>query len=256
MTHAAVLAVFLFALGAAAQDAPPPAGETPPAAETEAGDPEALLALKEGVEFSKAKSYRFKATLDVEVGGAPMMSLEVAGVHVKPWLHVRTDLMGRAFEAWSDGTSTFSREADGEWKPGGAVMRGALALDVLASAVTSATFDAKEVTVGSHVCRVLRAQADADALRRGLGGGRGGQGEVKSSSLKFYLDKDDGRLRKVKLTMTADATIQGAEAEIEILLEQRYTYSKSLTLELPEEVRKLLEEGPGPGDSEGEGSGK
>lgn len=233
------------------------------------GDPEALKALQAGSEFSMKKKFTFKGSLDVEVAGSSMFAIEMKGEHAGKWTHVATEAMGRAMEAYTDGETTLTLDSEtGEWRVQGAGgqgggrggrggrggMRGGLNMDQIVKVVKSAKFDG-EAKVGSHVCRVVRGQADADALRKIMGGGRmGGGGEVKKSSLKFYVDKEDGRLRRIKLTMDAETNMGGqGPMDLHITSDYRYTYSKNVKVELPEGAKAALEAKPeAPKEGEGE----
>ncbi len=247
----------------------PPTEPTEPAKE-DPGDPEALKALQAGAEFSMKKKFTFKGSLDVEVAGSSMFAVEMKGEHAGKWTHMATEAMGRSMEAYTDGETTLTLDSEtGEWKKQGAGgqggggrggrggrggMRGGLSMDQVVKAVKSAKFDG-EAKVGSHVCRVVRGQADADALRKIMGGGRmGGGGEVKKSSLKFYVDKEDGRLRRIKVTMDAETNMGGqGPMDLHITSDYRYTYSKNVTVELPEGAKAALEEQPeAPKEGEGE----
>ncbi|KAF0245673.1 MAG: hypothetical protein FD180_1393 [Planctomycetota bacterium] len=227
------------------------------------GDPAALKALQDGVDISTKKKYTLKGGLDVEVAGASMFAIELQGEHAGKWTHFKTEVMGNAVEIYTDGETTLSLNAQtGAWEKqtagaggggggggggrggrgGRGGFRGGLGMDQVAKAVKTAKFDG-EAKVGSHVCKVIRAKTDAESIRKLLGGGKMGGGEVKKSSLKFYVDKEDGRLRRMKLTMDALANMQGQGGmELHITSDYRYTYSKGIKVELPEEAKAVLEE--------------
>ncbi len=259
----------LLALQVPAQDAPDTQPKDPAdegAKEAEApGDPAALKALQDGAAYSAKKNYTLKGGLDVEVSGASMFAIELKGEHAGKWTHFATEVMGNAIEIYTDGEVTLSLDAQtGEWKKqtpgaggagggggggrggrggrGGGGFRGGLGMDQVVQVVKSAKFDG-EAKVGSHVCRVIRAKTDVDSIKKLMGGGRMGGGEVKKSSLKFYVDKENGRLRRMKLTMDALANMQGqAGMELHITSDYRYTYSKGIKVELPEGAKAALEE--------------
>ncbi|MCE9583152.1 MAG: hypothetical protein K8T20_11730 [Planctomycetes bacterium] len=239
--------VFALSLGVAAQEPPKP--ETKDPKKSTAADPEALKAVQKGVAQSMKKKYNFKGAMDVEVGGSPMMSIQMTGEHAGKWMHVKTEIMGNPVEAYSDGTTSISKDPrSGEWKKqdgaAGSGVRGGLGMEQVAKAVKSARFDG-EAKVGTHACKVIRAKADVDALRKAMGGGRGAaQGKVTKSSLKFYVDKKDGRLRRIKLTMDAEGDMGGQKMQFKIISSYRYTYRKDVKVELPAEVKALLEEKP------------
>ncbi|MCC6740007.1 MAG: hypothetical protein IT452_13245 [Planctomycetia bacterium] len=257
------LLALTLALPLAAQEpANPPPADPPKTEEGEkpkedAGDPEALKAIREGAELSMKKKFTFKASMDVEVAGAPMMAMEMKGEHAGGWTHMATEVMGNAIEVYSDGKRTVGKDPrTGEWRRqdqgggGRRGLRGGLGMDQIVKVVTSAKFDG-EAKVGSHECRVIRGKADAEAIRGLMGGGRMGGGEVKKSSLKFYVDKKDGRLRRMKLTMDAESNMGGqGPMELHIVSDYRYTYRKELSVEIPEEVKALLEEAPEEGGEE------
>jgi hypothetical protein len=246
--------VFALALGLAAQEPTNPEPKDPPKKDGEQpkkstkADPEALKAVQKGVEMSMKKKYTFKGTMDVEVGGSPMMSIKLDGEHAGDWTHVKTEIMGNAVEGYSDGKVAISKDPKtGEWKKqdsGGPGVRGGLGMEQISKAVKSARFDG-EAKVGKHLCRIIRAKADAEAIRKSMGGGRGAaQGKVTKSSLKFYVDKKDGRLRRIKLTMDAEGNMGGQAMQFKILAGYRYTYGGTVKIELPAEVKALLEGKP------------
>lgn len=217
------------------------------------GDPKALKALQDGVNVSVKKKYTLRGTMEVESNGSPFMTIELNGEHAGKYTHYKTEIMGRPMEVFTDGESTVSLDPQsGEWQlqslPGGGKgrggMRGGLSMDQVVQTVKSAKFDG-EKKVGSHECTVVRAYADVESIRKLLGGGKvGGQGTVKKSSLKFYVDKKDGRLRRMKLSMDASANMGGNAMDITFTSDYRYTYKKDLQIEIPEAAKAALEGKP------------
>lgn len=242
-----VALVFALSLVGAAQEPPKP--ETKDPKKSTSADPQALKAVQEGVAKSMKKKYTFKGSMDVEVGGSPMMAIQLNGEHAGKWMHVKTEIMGNPVEAYSDGTMTIAKDArSGKWQKqegdAGSGVRGGLGMDQVSKAVKSARFDG-EAKVGSHDCKIIRAKVNAEELKKALGGrGAAGQGTVKKSSLKFYVDKKDGRLRRMKLTMDAEGNMGGQKMAFQIIAGYRYTYGKDVKVELPAEVKAVLEEKP------------
>jgi hypothetical protein len=226
------------------------------------GDP--MKALEDGLKLSQEKKYTFTGGFDVEVAGSPMFALEFTGEHADKWTHFTGEMMGNKIDTYTDGTVTIALDPrSGDWrKQDGAGARGAVGMDQIAKAVKSGKWDG-EAKVGSKACRVMKAKADEEELRKLIAGGRGGrggggrggglgQGEVKKSSLKFYLDAGDGRVRKMRFTMTVETNMGGNAMELDLIMDYRYKYSKDVKVELPEEVRALLEEKPEEPKEEGE----
>jgi hypothetical protein len=250
-----------------------------PAAEPEekkddapAGDPEALKAIQDGAAKAMEKKHTYTGAMEVLVGGAPMFSSEVRGRRVAPYTHLSMEMMGQVIETWTNGTDTVSKNSQtGEWEKAGGGgggggrgrgrgMRSSISVESLVKLVKSATFgdDAK---VGSHECRIVKAHVDPDDLKKVLpGGGRGGQGAtVSKSSLRFYIDKDDGRLRRLKLSAEAAVNMQGMAQDIEVAMDYRYKFSSKIELAMPGEVKALFEptdEKPGEDETEKEPEGK
>ncbi|MBI2919500.1 MAG: hypothetical protein HYY18_00280 [Planctomycetes bacterium] len=220
-----------------AEDSPKEEGKT----DEQLGD--AKEAAAAGVAKAQDRSHTFTGMIDVEVGGSPMMNSEMTGTHVKPYTRIAMDMMGRSMEIWSDGTTSVSKNQEGQWQKGGGRGRGgSMKMEDIAKAIKSAKWDG-EAKVGSHECRVIRAKADDEAMKKALGGGRmGGAGEMKKSSVKMYVDKKDGRLRRMKLSMTVEANMGGNPMELDISADYRYKFSSSVKLEMPDEVKALFEE--------------
>lgn len=232
----AVLAAALWA-PVSAEDPPKEEGKT----DGQAGD--AKEAAAAAVAKTQERNHSFTGMIDVEVGGSPMMASEMTGTHVKPYTRISMDMMGRSMEMWSDGTTSVSKNQEGVWQKGGGRGRGGnLRVEDIAKAIKSAKWDG-EAKVGSKPCLVIRAKADDEAMKKALGGGRmGGAGEMKKSSVKLYVDKKDGRLRRMRLSMTVEANMGGNAMELDITADYRYKFSNSLKLEMPDEVKKLFEE--------------
>ena len=232
----AVLAAALWA-PVSAEDPPKEEGKT----DEQLGD--AKEAAAAAVAKAQERNHTFTGMIDVEVGGSPMMSSEMTGTHVKPYTRIAMDMMGRSMEMWSDGTTSVSKNQEGVWEKGGGRGRGGnMKMEDIAKAIKSAKWDG-EAKVGSKECRVIRAKADDEAMKKALGGGRmGGAGEMKKSSVRMYVDKKDGRLRRMKLSMTIEANMGGQAMELDIIADYRYKFSSSVKLEMPDEVKKLFEE--------------
>jgi hypothetical protein len=55
------------------------------------------------------KSYNFKAKLDLEMGGNPMLNTEMKGAHKKPYTKMALEMMGQAMEIYTDGKTTVQK---------------------------------------------------------------------------------------------------------------------------------------------------
>jgi hypothetical protein len=152
-------------------------------------------------------------------------------------------------EIYTDGKVAIQKNPQtGEWqKNEGGQFSGTMSADQVAKIVKSATWEKEEKKVGSKVCRVATAKVDKDEVKKVIAqGGMGGQAKISKSSLKYYIDKEDGRVRRMKLSMTMSVDMggggEGAGMDMDVTMDWRFSYSSKVKVELPEEVKQLLEE--------------
>jgi hypothetical protein len=211
-------------------------------------DPAVKKAISAGIQKLDEKTYSFTAKLDLEMGGSPIVNTEMKGAHKKPYTKMALDMMGQAMEIYTDGkTSVQKNPQSGAWEKSENNMTGGFDPKQLEKVIKSATWDEKESKVGSHVCRVARAKVDRAKVAKLIGkSGMGGQAKISKSSLKFYIDKEDGKVRRMKLSMTMSMDMGGGGGgqggmEVDVTMDQKLTYSSKVEVKIPAEVKALLE---------------
>ncbi|MCE9583153.1 MAG: hypothetical protein K8T20_11735 [Planctomycetes bacterium] len=209
-------------------------------------DPAVKKAIGESMKKLEAKSYNFKAKLDLEMGGNPMLNTEMKGAHKKPYTKMAMEMMGQAIEIYTDGKTTVQKNPQtGAWEKTDNSMTGTFDPKQLEKMIKTAEWDAKDTKVGSHVCKVAKARVDKAKVAKMIAkNGMGGQAKISKSSLKFYIDKKDGKVRRMKLTMTMSVDMgggQGGGMEMQITMDQRLTYTSKVDVKIPAEVKKMLE---------------
>lgn len=227
---------------------------------------EVKKAISAGIAQLDEKSYNFSAKLDLEMGGSPMLNTEMKGSHKKPFTKMEMEMMGQAMEIYTDGKVSVQKNPQtGAWEKSESNMTGGFDPKQLEKVIKSATWDDKETKVGTHVCRVAKATVDKSKVSKLLGkSGMGGEAKVSKSSLRFYIDKESGKVRRMKLSMTMSMDMGGQGGggmELDVTMDQRISYSSKVKVEIPEEVKKLMEGGGNEedekeGDEEEEGSEK
>jgi hypothetical protein len=249
----------------------PVLAEDPP--KTEAKD-DVKKAIVDAMKAAEDKNHEFTAKIDLEMGGNPMLNTEMKGVHEKPWSRMTMEMMGQSMEVYTDGKSAVQKNPQtGEWEMSqGNQMGQTLGADSVSKMVKSAEWEKDEAKVGSKVCRVATAKVDKEEVKRMIAQGGMGGGKIKKASLKFYVDKNDGRIRRMKLSMSLSMNMGGGGGdeggmEMDMTMDTRFVYSSKFKVELPPEVKKMFEEGGNKdphdgdedeeeGDEEEEGSGK
>ncbi len=211
--------------------------------------------ISAGIKLLEEKSYSFTAKLDLEMGGSPMLNTELKGSHKKPYTKMELDMMGQAMEIYTDGKTTVQKNPQsGAWEKTENNMTGGFDPKQLEKVIKSATWDEKESKVGSHVCRVAKAKVDKAKVAKLIGkSGMGGQAKISKSSLRFYIDKEDGKVRRMKLSMTMSMDMGGQGAggmELDVTMDQKITYSSKVEVKIPDEVKNLLEGKAGDGNKE------
>ncbi|KAF0245672.1 MAG: hypothetical protein FD180_1392 [Planctomycetota bacterium] len=208
---------------------------------------EVKKSVSEGIKKLEDKSYNFTAQIDVEMGGSPMLNTEMKGSHKKPYTKMEMDMMGQAIEIYTDGKSSVQKNPQsGAWEKTDNQMTGTIDPKQLEKLIKSATWDKKELKVGSHVCRVANAKVDkAKVAKLFAKSGMGGNAKISKSSLRIYLDKEDGKVRRMKLSMTMSMDMGGGGGgggmELGLTMDQKLSYSSKVEVKIPEEVKNLLE---------------
>ena len=232
----------------------PPKKDDGKKTEAQDGD-EVKKMISAGIQMLDEKSYSSTAKLDLEMGGSPMLNTEMKGSHKKPYTKMELDMMGQAMEIYTDGKTTVQKNPQsGAWEKTENNMTGGFDPKQLEKVIKSAVWDAKEAKVGSHVCRVAKAKVDKAKVAKLIAkSGMGGQAKISKSSLRFYIDKEDGKIRRMKLSMTMSMDMGGQGAggmELDVTMDQKITYSSKVQVKIPDEVKALLEGKTNDGDKE------
>lgn len=254
-----LLVLSLIARPALAED-----GDKP---DTQPKDEDVKQVIIDAMKKAEEKSYSFTGKLDLEAGGNPMLNTEMKGWHVKPYTKITMEMMGQEMETWTDGKAAVQKNPQtGEWEKSQGQNLGATSNpEQMKKMIKSATWDDKDVKVGSHLCKVAVAKVDKEEIKKmfGAGGGAmGGQAKLKKSSLRFYIDPKNNQVYRVKVSMTLEMDMGGGAMEMAVTMDQRFTYSSKLKLEVPKEVKELFagkggdEDGGDDDEDEEEGSGK
>lgn len=185
--------------------------EEPKKTEATKDSDEVKKAISDGIAKLEEKSYSFTAKLDLEMGGSPMLNTEMKGAHKKPYTKMAMEMMGQAMEIYTNGKVTVQKNPQsGAWEKTETNMAGGFDPKQLEKVIKTATWDDKEAKVGSFVCRVAKATVDKKKVAKLLGqNGMGGQADISKSSLRFYIDKKDGKVRRMKLSMTMSMDMGG-----------------------------------------------
>lgn len=222
-------------------------GKTDPPQKTEATD-DAKKAIAGGVSMLEDRSFDFSAKLDMELNGSPVLNTEVKGAHKKPYTKMAMEVMGQQMEIYTDGkTSLQKNPQSGEWEKSDNTMQDMFDAKKIQEIIKSAEWDEKESKVGSHVCRVAKAKVDKAKVEKMIAksGGMGGQAKITKASLRFYLDKKDGKVRRYKLQITMSFDMGGGNGggamPVDVTSDLRLKYSSNTSIELPAEVKDLFE---------------
>jgi len=256
MSRASVLPFVLFAFLAM-----PVLAEDGKKPDTQPSGDEVKDAIGDAMKKADEKSHTFTAKLDLEAGGAPMFNTEMKGQHKKPITKVTTEMMGQQIEVYTDGKVAVQKDPQtGEWKKTeGQNISGAVDPEQIKKMIKSASWDKKEAKVGSHTCKVANAKVNKDEVKKLFaGGGMGGNAKVKSSSLKFYIDKTNGRVYRMKLSMSLSIDMGGGGGgtDMSVTMDYRYTYSSKVSIEIPKEVKALMEGKDEPDDEDPKAHGE
>jgi len=224
--------------------------EDPP--KTEAKD-EVKKAIVEAMKAAEDKNHQFTAKIDLEMGGNPMLNTEMKGVHEKPWSKMTMEMMGQSMEVYTDGKSAVQKNPQtGEWEfSKGNQMGQTMGAENVDKMVKSAEWEKEEAKVGDKECRVATAKVDKDEVKKMIAQGGMGGAKIKKSSMKFYIDKKDGRIRRMKLAMTMTMDMGGGGGgeeggmELDMTMDTKFTYSSKYKVEIPAEVKQLFENGGG-----------
>lgn len=221
----------------------------PVLADDKGGDTKATDEVKQAIVDAAEKmtelSHKFTGQLDVEVGGNPMFNTEMKGVHKSPYTKMTMDMMGQEMEMYTDGKSSVGKNPQtGEWqKQDGQNLNVTTDPKQMKKMIKSAEWEEKESAVGEHKCRVAKAKVDKEEIKKALGaGGMGMNATLKKSSLRFYIDKENGRIYRIRMSVTLETDMgQGGEGmEMKVQVDTKYTYSNKVELEIPKEVLDLL----------------
>jgi len=217
---------------------------------------------------AESESYAFKMVTEIEGSPMPIDPIEFAGKFQKD---VATSISGsipipmqggsQDIEIYKKGDKVVTKNQNGEWQlagAGGRGGRGGMGMGQLTRnlkapheelADVDKKFeeikkkDAKETADGKE-CTVYEGKLTEDAAKDILPGGMGrmlaGMGEIAGTA-KVLIDAD-GVIRKYVFVSEIKASIQGNELEITTTRSVSLTDIGSTKLEVPEEVKKLLEE--------------
>jgi hypothetical protein len=214
--------------------------------DTKAGD-EVKEAVIKAMTSMLEKDYTFTGQLDLEANESPMLNTEMKGTKKGKYTKISMDMMGQEMETYTNGKAAVAKDPQtGEWKlQEGQNLGQTTDPKQMEKVIKSAEWDDEEVKVGSRQCRVAKAKVNKDEVKKllGQGAGMGQNADLKKSSLRFYIDKEDHQLYRMKLSMTLSMDMGGGDMEMVVTMDTKYGYDKKVELKIPKEVEELFDGG-------------